>query len=57
MNQRDAIRRVNINCGPYQYRIEKYSLNGDKHPRKFQAYWYKMFPSWLEHYHTNDATY
>lgn len=43
--------------GPYQWLVEKYPLNEDKHPRRFQAAWFKMFPSWLEYSPTNDAAY
>ncbi|XP_058775476.1 uncharacterized protein LOC131649734 [Vicia villosa] len=57
VNQRDEVRRAYLNWGPYQCQLEKYPLNGDKYPRRFQASWFKMFPSWLEYSPTNDAAY
>ncbi|KAG4921437.1 hypothetical protein JHK84_050311 [Glycine max] len=35
---------------------ENYPLFGEKHPRRFQSTWFKMFPSWLE-YSPTDTTY
>jgi hypothetical protein len=57
VNQRDEVRRAYLNWGPYQWVAEKYPLNEDKHPRRFQESWFKMFPSWLEYSPTNDAAY
>lgn len=57
VNQRDEVRRAYLNWGPYQCPLEKYPLNGDKHLRRFQSTWFKIFPSWLEYSLTNDAAY
>ena len=46
-----------ILIGPYQCQVEKYPVNGYKYPRRFQASWFKMFPSWLEYSPTNDVAY
>ena len=56
-NQRDEVRRAYLNWGPYQWLAEKYPLNEENHPRRFQATWFKMFPSWLEYSPTTNAAY
>ena len=57
-NQRDEIRRAYLKMGPYQIHLENYPLSGsEKHPRRFPAAWFKLFPSWLEYSKENDATY
>ncbi|XP_065847572.1 uncharacterized protein [Euphorbia lathyris] len=58
INQRDEIRRAYLRMGPYQIHLEKYPLSGpEKHPRRFSAVWFKLFPSWLEYSKGKDAAY
>ena len=57
MSQRDEILRAYLKWGPYQMRLENYPYSKEKHPRRFQSSWLKMFPSWLEYSSTNDEAY
>ncbi|GER45672.1 52 kDa repressor of the inhibitor of the proteinkinase [Striga asiatica] len=52
----DEVRRAYISYGPYQYKGEYPSSGGSgKYSRRFQASWFKIFPSWLEYSPTSDA--
>lgn len=53
---RDEVRRAYIKADPYQYLCSKYPKSKEKHPRSFQASWFKFFPSWLE-YSSVDVTF
>ncbi|XP_073121559.1 uncharacterized protein [Henckelia pumila] len=57
IEKRDEVRRAYINAGPYQCMISQYPKSGGKHPRSFQASWFKLFPSWLEYSPTADAAF
>jgi len=57
MSQRDEIRRAYLKWGPYQMQLENYPYSKEKHPRRFQSSWFKIFPSWLEYSPANDGTY
>ena len=47
-----------IKYDPYQCILAEYPSTGqEKHPRRFQSSWFKIFPSWLEYSPTNDATF
>ncbi|XLS47764.1 hypothetical protein HN51_022122, partial [Arachis hypogaea] len=48
-NKRDEIRRTYIKVGPNQPILDNYPFSGDKSHRRFQASWFKLFPSWLEY--------
>ncbi|XP_074355662.1 uncharacterized protein LOC141695303 [Apium graveolens] len=43
----DEIRRAYIKAGPYQIILLKYPRSKEKHPRNFQASWFKLFPTRL----------
>ena len=43
VNQQDEIRRAYIKVGLYL--LLEYRLSNDKHPRRFQASWFKLFPN------------
>ncbi|QHN82620.1 Zinc finger MYM-type protein [Arachis hypogaea] len=45
-NKRDEIRRAYIKVGPNQLILDNYPFSGDKSHRRFQASWFKLFPSW-----------
>jgi hypothetical protein len=59
VDRRDEIRRAYINYGPYKYdpAPEKYRLTTFDKPRRFQATWFEIFPSWLEYSPTSDAAF
>jgi len=57
MSQRDEIRRAYLKWGPYQMQLENYPYSKEKHPRRFQSSWFKMFPYWLEYSPANDGAY
>lgn len=46
-NKRDELRRAYIKDGPYQHHLSTYPFNEDKHPRRFQASCFKLFPDWF----------
>ncbi|KAL1326644.1 hypothetical protein AAHE18_13G244600 [Arachis hypogaea] len=56
-NKRDEIRRAYIKVGPNQPILNNYPFSGDKSHRRFQASWFKLFPSWLEYSIEDDAIY
>ncbi|KAL1349338.1 hypothetical protein AAHE18_07G149900 [Arachis hypogaea] len=56
-NKRDEIRRAYIKVGPNQPILDNYPFSGDKSHRRFQASWFKLFPSWLEYSIEDDAIY
>ncbi|XP_025647563.1 uncharacterized protein [Arachis hypogaea] len=56
-NKRDEIRRAYIKVGPNQQILDNYPFSGDKSHRRFQASWFKLFPSWLEYSIEDDAIY
>jgi hypothetical protein len=46
-----------VKQGPYQFLKDEYPSSGPKkHPRRFQAHWFKYFP-WLEYSPTQDAAF
>ncbi|XP_019179276.1 PREDICTED: zinc finger MYM-type protein 1-like [Ipomoea nil] len=55
--KRDEVRRSYIKAGPYQCLLSKYPKSGEKHPRSFQASWFKLFPSLLEYSPSKDAAF
>ena len=57
VNQRDEIRRAYLMHGPCQPILITYPLSNDDHPRRFQASWFQLFPSWLEYSHEKDAVF
>nr|GMD36538.1 zinc finger MYM-type protein 1-like [Ipomoea batatas]GME09058.1 zinc finger MYM-type protein 1-like [Ipomoea batatas] len=57
IDKRDEVRRAYIKAGPYQSLFSKYPKSGEKHPRRFQASWFKLFPSWLEYSPSKDAAF
>ncbi|XP_019183943.1 PREDICTED: zinc finger MYM-type protein 1-like [Ipomoea nil] len=57
VDKRDEVRRAYIKAGPYQCLLSKYPKSGEKHPRSFQASWFKLFPSWLEYSPSKDAAF
>nr|GME00120.1 zinc finger MYM-type protein 1-like [Ipomoea batatas] len=57
IDKRDEVRRAYIKAGPYQSLLSKYPKSGEKHPRSFQASWFKLFPSWLEYSPSKDAAF
>ncbi|XP_027915183.1 zinc finger MYM-type protein 1-like [Vigna unguiculata] len=57
MSQRDEIQIAYLKWGPYQMQLENYPYSKEKHPRRFQSSWFKMFPSWLEYSPANDEAY
>ncbi|XP_015953969.1 uncharacterized protein LOC107478340 [Arachis duranensis] len=56
-NKRDEIHRAYIKVGPNQPIFDNYPFSGDKSHRRFQASWFKLFPSWLEYSIEDDAIY
>ncbi|XP_025625069.1 uncharacterized protein [Arachis hypogaea] len=56
-NKRDEICRAYIKVGPNQPILDNYPFSGDKSHRRFQASWFKLFPSWLEYSIEDDAIY
>ncbi|XP_057734118.1 uncharacterized protein LOC130949408 [Arachis stenosperma] len=56
-NKRDEIHRAYIKVGPNQPILDNYLFSGDKSHRRFQASWFKLFPSWLEYSIEDDAIY
>ncbi|XP_015956072.1 uncharacterized protein LOC107480442 [Arachis duranensis] len=56
-NKRDEIRRAYIKIGPNQPILDNYPFSGDKSHCRFQASWFKLFPSWLEYSIEDDAIY
>ncbi|XP_057718773.1 uncharacterized protein LOC130933234 [Arachis stenosperma] len=56
-NKRDEIRRAYIKVGPNQSILDNDPFSGDKSHRRFQASWFKLFPSWLEYSIEDDAIY
>ncbi|XP_073119743.1 uncharacterized protein [Henckelia pumila] len=57
IEKRDKFRRACIKAGPYQCMLSNYPKSREKHPRSFQASWFKLFPSWLEYSRIADATF
>nr|GMD86875.1 zinc finger MYM-type protein 1-like [Ipomoea batatas] len=57
IDKRDEVRRAYIKADPYQCLLSKYPKSGEKHPRSFQASWFKLFPSWLEYSPSKDAAF
>ena len=57
INSHDEVRKAYIKAGPYQCIQSKYPKSGEKHPRSFQASWFKLFPSWLEYSPSKDAAF
>ncbi|XP_016195592.1 zinc finger MYM-type protein 1-like [Arachis ipaensis] len=56
-NKRDEIRQAYIKVGPNQPILDNYPFSSDKSHRRFQASWFKLFPSWLEYSIEDDAIY
>jgi hypothetical protein len=57
IEEQDEARRIYMMHGPYQFLKDDYPLSGSKkHPRRFQAHWFKSFP-WLEYSPTKDAAF
>ncbi|KAJ1273220.1 hypothetical protein BS78_06G262800 [Paspalum vaginatum] len=57
IDEQDEARRIYIMHGPYQFLKDNYPLSGSKkHPRRFQAHWFKSFP-WLEYSPAKDAAF
>ena len=58
VDQQDEIRRAYIKAGPYEHILPVYPFSGsEKHPRRFQSSWFRMFPSWLEYSPVKDAAF
>ncbi|XP_061345948.1 uncharacterized protein LOC133291663 [Gastrolobium bilobum] len=55
-NEVDEIRRAYLIAGPYQPQCS-YPFSKEKHPRRFQASWFKEFSSWLEYSPYVDAAF
>ncbi|XP_061340573.1 uncharacterized protein LOC133287039 [Gastrolobium bilobum] len=55
-NEVDEIRRAYLIVGPYQPQCS-YPFSKEKHPRRFQASWFKEFSSWLEYSPSIDAAF
>jgi len=54
----DEVRRAYIKYGPYQCILAEYpSIGSEKHLRRFQSSWFKIFPSWLEYSPTSDTAF
>ncbi|KAL1309523.1 hypothetical protein AAHE18_17G184000 [Arachis hypogaea] len=57
-SKRDEIRRAYLKAGPNQPIFDKYPFSSDtSHPRRFQASWFELYPSWLEYSIEDDAVY
>ncbi|KAJ1269938.1 hypothetical protein BS78_06G016400 [Paspalum vaginatum] len=57
IDEQDEARRIYIMHGLYQFLKDNYPLSGSKkHPRRFQAHWFKSFP-WLEYSPAKDAAF
>ncbi|XP_016200311.1 uncharacterized protein LOC107641330 [Arachis ipaensis] len=56
-NKRDEIHWAYIKVGPNQPILDNYPFSGDKSHRRFQASWFKLFPSLLEYSIEDDAIY
>lgn len=57
VDEQDEARRIYMMHGPYQFLKEDYPLSGSqKHPRRFQAHWFKSFPC-LEYSPAKDAAF
>ncbi|XP_016173285.1 zinc finger MYM-type protein 1-like [Arachis ipaensis] len=56
-NKRDEIHWAYIKVGPNQPILDNYPFSGDKSHHRFQASWFKLFPSWLEYSIEDDAIY
>nr|XP_043637742.1 uncharacterized protein LOC122608711 [Erigeron canadensis] len=58
VNERENVRLANLKLGPFQLHLQKYPAKGsEKHPRRFQYSWFKVFPNWLEYSPTTNAAY
>ncbi|XP_059637948.1 uncharacterized protein LOC132279902 [Cornus florida] len=58
VDERDEVRRAYIKAKPYQIVLSVYPLSGsEKHRRRFQSSWFKLFPTWLEYSPSKDAAY
>ncbi|XP_059638073.1 uncharacterized protein LOC132279995 [Cornus florida] len=58
VDERDEVRRAYIKAKPYQIVLSVYPLSGsEKHRRRFQLSWFKLFPTWLEYSPSKDAAY
>ena len=56
-DEQDEARRIYMMHGPYHFLMDEYPLSGSKkHPRRFQAHWFKSFP-WLEYSPDKDAAF
>ncbi|XP_061347234.1 uncharacterized protein LOC133292798 [Gastrolobium bilobum] len=55
-NEVDEIRRAYLMVGPYQPQCS-YPFSKEKHPRRFQASWFKEFSLWLEYLPSIDAAF
>ncbi|XP_061364760.1 uncharacterized protein LOC133308173 [Gastrolobium bilobum] len=55
-NEVDEIRRAYLIAGPYQPQCS-YPFSKEKHPRRFQASWFKELSSWLEYSPYVDAAF
>ena len=57
VDEQDEARRIYMMHGPYHFLMDEYPLSGSKkHPRRFQAHWFKSFP-WLEYSPDKDAAF
>ena len=56
VNQQDEIRRAYIKVGPYQHVMSEYPFDEKTH-RRFQAFWFKLFPEWLEYSPSKDVVF
>ena len=54
INQQDKIRRVYIKVESYQHVMSEYPSDKKTHCC-FQAYWFKLFPEWLEYSLSKDV--
>ncbi|XP_059627110.1 uncharacterized protein LOC132269904 [Cornus florida] len=58
VDKRDEVRRAYIKAKAYQIPLSEYPLSGsEKHPRRFQSSWFKLFPTWLEYSPSKDAAF
>jgi len=57
ISQKDEIRKAFLKWGAYQIQLWNYPFSREKHPRRFQSTWFKMFPSLLEYSPTSDRSY
>ncbi|WVZ91399.1 hypothetical protein U9M48_037579 [Paspalum notatum var. saurae] len=56
-DKQDQVVKAYMKHGPYQFVQDVYPPSGSKkHPRRFQAHWFKAFP-WLEYSPTKDAAF